>query len=113
MNYWQNKISLLCRIVWTMLGILVISGAFLNPFYFMMNIIVGLAIVAISLLFQYRAFQLKCFYNSLNKDAKNNAHLKTFVKVDIMINLGVLLISIVLLSGAVSRVFFERMSIFG
>jgi hypothetical protein len=79
----------------------------------LINLVMGTIFAFMDYFFYLRARKLQRFHANITSDLQNNQHLQGFLRMDLTLVLGACLICIILLSGAISRVFSEGYPIFG
>lgn len=104
--------------IWFAIGILIISSISLSYIGMYINIIIGIIFGLISFYLFYKAKTTICIINEMNYlNSRSNYNsfksLNKFIITEVIFNILSILVSIVFLSGMISRIWGEGQPVFG
>lgn len=103
--------------IWILIGVLVIYSTFLDKLIMFVNILMGFVFLFIGLYLYKKTKNTICLIDEIlefkNEHKNSFGSINKFLRTELIFNIVNILFSMILLSGTISRVFYESKAVFG
>ncbi len=100
-------------LLWIALGIITVGSIALSSIGWVINLIFGLLFILIGVFIWSRMYYLNRFLIRSSQNVQLNIDLQRYLRLEIVLAVGILFVGLILLMGASSRVFGEGFAVFG
>jgi hypothetical protein len=110
---WYKNIAYLGTFFWAGLGLLTIGSIAISSIGWVINLVMGSLFILIGYFLYLRAKNFYRFFRAITPDTQNISYLQKFLRLDLVIVVGITFLGGLLLMAGIFRVFGEGFAIFG